>query len=84
MITHVAVFDAETGEIYKKLPPNRHHDVLHMMYDMGLRKLNSEKYIQGFLTVKEEFLDRKQAVDYALRQGQIAEDLYQLYSEDLW
>jgi hypothetical protein len=40
--------------------------------------------IQGFITDKGVFLDRKEAGEYAFKYGQIKEPNDFLFSEDLW
>lgn len=54
----------------------------------GLRDAESGESVQGFLTNKNRFVDRKEAFEIAMNQGQII-DLNQtrgkiLYSEDLY
>ncbi len=39
---------------------------------------------QGFVTTHNRFVDRVEAVEIALKSGQIKETKKQLFSEDLW
>jgi hypothetical protein len=77
-------------------PPARHHNILHSLVgqiaDEYIERTN-ESYVQqveGFLTDKGEFLDRRQAFLHARKCGQRITrpaDGYQgdeLFSEDLW
>jgi hypothetical protein len=69
--------------------PNRHYNVIGMMYEEGLGHLVSES-IQGFTTSHGRFVDRKEGLNIALYSGQVKNesrscpDLKDLYSEDLW
>ena len=65
----------------------------HCMYSMisvtGKRSVETEvgKYVQGFLTSKNRFVDRKEAWIIAEREGQIKHQsggYGKLYSECLW
>jgi hypothetical protein len=64
-----------------------HMHCLHQMYAItGKRSVTSEvgEYIQGFLTDKNRFVDRKEAAKIALDTGQIKKSLKHLFSEDLY
>ena len=62
----------------------------HCMYSMiaitGKRSVTPEvgEYIQGFLTNKNRFVDRKEAAIIAFDAGQIEKQKQTLYSEDLY
>ena len=65
----------------------------HCMWVMGcltgLRSVaNAEdgvgEYVQGFLTNKNRFVDRKEAANIAFNSYQIDKDKKELYSEDLY
>ena len=61
---------------------HRHHDCIHeIVTRTGVRPAGGE---QGFLTDEGRFLNRVEAVDHALKCGQIKEWKKRLYSEDLW
>ena len=86
-ITDVAVIFE--GEIYSLPAPNRHHNVLHMMYGKGIR-INGPS-VQGFLGEDGVFYNRREAMKLAEESGQLnrreGDQFYQgpdLYSEDLW
>lgn len=74
--------------------PGRHHNVLHnLVYNYGTghrTAVSYEQEIQGFLTDKGEFLNRRDGLTYARERGQVIRpDVggYQgdeLFSEDLW
>ena len=54
----------------------------------GLRDAESGKYIQGFLTSKNRFVDREEALQIALKENQVL-NIHnirgnRLYSEDLY
>ncbi len=86
-ITDVAVIFE--GEIYSLPAPNRHHNVIHMMYGNGIR-INGPS-LEGFLDENGTFLNRSAGMIRAQRNGQLnrreGDQFYQgpdLYSEDLW
>ena len=58
----------------------RHHNCIMNM------KPGWEKYdkVQGFLTSKDRFVDRVEAVSIALAAGQIPKSVTRLFSEDLY
>lgn len=68
----------------------RHPHCIHAMYALtGKRSVESEvgKFVQGFLTNKNKFVDREEGADIALKNGQIKHLSYsktKLYSEDLY
>ena len=66
----------------------RHPHCLYQMVAMtGKRQCEVGKYIQGFLTNKHRFVDRKEGASIALACGQIDKLNYSsdsLYSEDLY
>lgn len=83
-ITGVAI--KRDGVIYSLDAPNRHGDVIVKMVHMGVPKPVTKDAIQGFIADTGEFLDRHEAFDLVLQNGQNIHELYrpQLYSEDLW
>lgn len=84
--------------------PARHHDILHQIHGFKVdilegaeSKIQYYDYIEGFITDKGEFLERKMALIHAREHGQgtprrdamiasgyKAYDGDELYSEDLW
>lgn len=83
LITHVAVYFE--GRIYSLPKPSRHGEVVRSIGGMY------GPSVQGFLTSQGHFINRRQAMLLARRNGQLNRDMsensYQgedLYSEDLW
>lgn len=65
----------------------RHPNCMYQMVAItGLRSVESEvgKYVQGFLTNTNRFVDRKEGGEIAFKSGQTKELKKTLYSEDLW
>lgn len=66
----------------------RHHECIHVMVSLtGKHQKDSGKYVQGFLTSKNRFVDRVEAAQIALSSNQIKKLKYsstELYSEDLY
>jgi hypothetical protein len=67
---------------------HRHHNVIQIGAELAGLRLK-ERDVQGFITSKNRFVDRKEAYIIAIKSGQIqspsAEDeLKDLYSEDLY
>lgn len=86
-IIGVAIVICNGTVIASKEKPARHHDVLHACTKSGIADPGPD--YQGFITSDGEFVGRKEAVEIALRAGQITlpkrcppQD--QLFSEDLW
>lgn len=69
---------------------HRHCQCMYSMCSItGLRSVETEvgKYVQGFLTTKNRFVDREEGAKIALGSGQIEKLNYSsktLYSEDLY
>ena len=81
-ITHVAIKNTQTNEIFSLPKPNRHHNIIHN---------DPEHSIEGFLTEENRFIDRREAYLMAKHSGQLnrlkGDQYYQgneLFSEDLW
>jgi hypothetical protein len=72
--------------IYSVPRPGRHHHVFQEMHD----KHNVESHdghVQGFVTSRGRFVDRREAVVIARACGQIrvkTQPEYELFSEDVW
>jgi hypothetical protein len=61
----------------------RHNNCLEVMWDCGLRRPYEK--VEGFMTDKFDFLDRRTAKQYAIVCGQVKETEHgELFSEDLW
>jgi hypothetical protein len=85
MITGVALFNTNTGELVSLPNPNRHNHVISKMFkEMKVRPLRQNGWIQGFIDDQANFLDREQAAEHALECKQIKVKLDILFSEDLW
>lgn len=85
-IVSVAVIGSD-GKVYSLPPPNRHHNVIHMLHSLGLRPHKDE----GFLDSHGTFRSRVQSMVIATEAGQVnrrkGDKYYQgpkLFSEDLW
>ncbi len=69
---------------YELPPPNRHHDVIHMLIGMGhAAPITGE---QGFIDDQRGFVNRRDGAQIALDQKQIERLKWppDLFSEDLW
>ncbi len=71
------------------LPLHRHCDGGIILKAFGFMPGDFKIIEQGFLTDKDEFLDRREAADYAYECGQLVETaeeprIDRLMSEDLW
>lgn len=62
------------------------HDRVYTSFPMGFFKgpEGTKDHIQGFITDKGIFLDRKEGGEYAFKIGQIKKETDLLFSEDLW
>ena len=84
MILGVAI--KQNNVIYKLEKPNRHHNVIkYMNRELQIKYLGSSGE-QGFYNEKGEFLNREEALIYALNFKQITvhDHPRELFSEDLW
>ena len=79
--------NCDTGIVFSG---RRHHNCLYQKVALtGLADHESGKNIQGFLTNKNRFVDRKEALQIALKAGQadpnnLGNSLIGLFSEDLF
>lgn len=84
MITEVAIKIGTT--IYSLPAPNRHHNIIWKLAEEGIELPDDD--IQGFLTDEGKFLDRFEALGYALKHNQVKDvnniRANRLFSEDLW
>lgn len=82
IITHVAI--KFKGKIYALPRPNRHHDCISLAYLEFKEYIRTES--QGFLTSKNRYIDRREAMKIARNSGQLLNETETelLYSEDLW
>lgn len=79
--------DDTGGEVI--LPLHRHCDGGKILKALGFKTGDFKTLEQGFLTEKDEFLDRRTAADHAYECGQLVETAEEsrievLMSEDLW
>ena len=82
------------GCVYKPtkiydIPCHRHGDAFYIISQFfAPGEIDRKKTEQGFLTHDETFLNRHEAMDEAIRCGQLPpsakEKCAELYSEDLW
>jgi hypothetical protein len=64
---------------------HRHHNCIHQMVNIyGIYQSKAGRYIQGFLTSKNRFVDRKEAYEIHIANGNKAEFVNSLFSEDLY
>ncbi len=71
-------------QTYALPPPNRHHDVIHMLAEMGhATPITGE---QGFIDDQRGFVNRRDGAQIALDQKQTTGLKWppDLFSEDLW
>lgn len=79
--------NCETGLVFSGL---RHHNCLYQKAALtGLADHESGPNIQGFLTSKNRFVDRKEALEIALKTGQVdpknlGNPRIGLFSEDIY
>lgn len=86
-IVHTAILHRHTRRIYSVAAPGRHHQVLSMMRQVGLVTKTRAERIEGFISSRGRFLNRKEAAVVARLANQLIrktspED--ELFSEDLW
>ena len=76
------------GVVYSVDRPGRHNHVISLAHKkLGLSEDPMEPLredVQGFLTNSGRFVDRKEAVEIAVKAGQIPGYKYELFSEDVW
>lgn len=84
-IVAVALRD-RTGKVHTLPSPNRHHNVINMMYAEGLR--GKDFHEQGFLTSDGTYVDRREARKIADAANQCIPErdyeMAELFSEDVW
>jgi len=62
----------------------RHCDIIDMYYVLTGKISNNPDDVQGFLTSKKRFVDRKEAAEIAAKAGQTHIGNKGLFSEDLY
>lgn len=67
------------------LAGHRHHNCIHQMVNIyGIYSSKAGEYVQGFLTSNNRFVDRKEAYEIHIANGNTADFINCLYSEDLY
>jgi len=84
MIVGVAIRGTMPGCHFSLKKPARHHDVIRMMVDNGAETPITGE--QGFVTARGRFLNRREALEYAISMKQLIRRPHStlLFSEDLW
>lgn len=77
------------AQVFSLVRPNRHMHVYEFLISPKYPDLGTddEHVVEGFITSELEFLDREQAMELALANGQIKAPQFndrELFSEDLW
>jgi len=83
-VVAAAIRDSD-GNVHSLPPPARHNDVIQKMRAEGIRVRVTHE--QGFLLEDDTFVDRVEAAQHAMEEGQATKLSYsktKLYSEDLW
>lgn len=84
-ITGVAII--VNGILYHMSAPNRHHHVIHFVYERnGIQQVTTDQ--QGFVTSHDRYVNREKALEIAKAANQLLPDklVYhrELFSENLW
>ena len=86
----------QDGKVYPAQPKNidsgyvwcgrRHHNIIILRQQLTGENTTRSTSVQGFITSKDRFVDRKEANKIAVKSGQIQPDLEgdELVSEDLY
>ncbi len=84
-IVSVAI-KAKEGLIFSLPKPNRHVDIIRLLFLVEIDPLVASNGEEGFLTSEGRFVDRIEAAQIALFSGQVAALLLppKLRTEDLW
>ena len=66
--------------------PNRHHNLIRIIYEETGQAVTRALYEQGFYTNKQGFIDRYDALKVAKASGQLKNRsaIQILFSEDMW
>lgn len=84
-ITGVAIVDGK-GRLWSLPAPNRHHHIFALAALLGDSAEGNSRG-QGFITSKQRFVERADALAIARAAGQVPEGRnlgHQLFSEDVW
>lgn len=75
------------GKVWAVEVPGRHHTIARTRFEtLGPDYHLEGRAIQGFVTTRGRFVDRKEAAQIAIESGQLEKLSWppDLYSEDLW
>ena len=83
-IIAVAILADSDNTYHIMPPPHRHSDIIKKLADKGIPRPIVGK--QGFITSQWRFVDRFDALDIALKAGQVmsGKDCGVLFSNDIW
>lgn len=91
MAIKAAAIKTADGEVHWVPSPARHHNVIWVLLDMGYSLGRISYGEEGFVTDRDEFVSRAEALAIALDNGQLlaehhalAIQLGELYSEFVW
>lgn len=73
------------GKLYTLPRPNRHHHVIHLIYQETGEQVDTDS--QGFVTSSGRYVEREEALEIARNAGQLLPCHFhktQLFSESVW
>jgi hypothetical protein len=79
VIKHAAVKSID-GQIFLG---KSHADCFHQAHNVGV-KMSQQSSDQGFFTNKGRYVERKEAATIAKNSSQVGQDVFILFSEELW
>lgn len=86
--TIVGVASKAYGKLYQLPKPNRHHDLLDIMYEERNRAEQVYADEEGFITSTGRYVTREEGLVIAQTAGQILSERHnhptELYSESVW
>lgn len=74
-------FNIESGFV---ICGHRHHNCFASAFILNNGKIKDMKDVQGFMTNKNNFVDRKEAAHIAFNSGQTSKLMKRLFSEDIY
>ena len=88
-IVGVAVRHKGVGLVICLPAPSRHSNIMHSLTMMGISVERHGEFKQGFVDSEAKFLDRHEALERVMQNGQPLLSIQQsetlgLFSEDLW
>jgi len=75
------------GVVHSLSKPNRHHNIIHKLYEDNGRTKSICPESQGFITSKDRYVDRAEGLKIAIAANQIIKkhgNPDMLFSEDMW